>query len=187
MKRVDAIVAIGGGINCSGELSKTSASRVETAVDLFKQGLSDKLLFSGRWSHRLTQKPPFSEAEAMRRYATTRQISATAILLENKSQDTLSNAYFIKKDFVEYHKWNRIAVVTCPAHAARTQLVFSRIFGQSCDVVTYPTLEISSHEYRQREAVSLLAISDKLDQITPGNLQSVAQAFEYLAVIDQAA
>lgn len=187
MKRVDAIVAIGGGISTSGELSKTSVSRAHMAIDLFKQGLSDKLLFSGRWSHTVKDIPPFTEAEAMRRYALSRKIGESAILLEDRSQDTVSNAYCIKKNHIEINNWDRIAVVTCSAHAARTQLVFSHIFGQSCEVITYPTLEISSREFKLREALCVTAVTSQLDKTNPGDLQSLVQVFGYLSQIEQAA
>lgn len=83
-------VVFGAGVWPDGTLSPTLQDRVDTAVDLYRQGKVGRLLMSG--DHR---RPEYDEPSAMRRHAEAAGVPASAIALDPagfRTYDTCARA-----------------------------------------------------------------------------------------------
>lgn len=61
-----------------------------------------------------------------------------AILLEEESRDTIGNAYFVARRYLEPNDWRAIRIVTSDFHVPRTAWVFEKILGPDYDVSFSP-------------------------------------------------
>jgi vancomycin permeability regulator SanA len=80
--KADAAVVFGGRIHDDGTLSPALRDRVVTAVEMYKSGLVDTLVFSGG-----AGKNKIEQATAMREYAASHGVSSSAILVDNGGED----------------------------------------------------------------------------------------------------
>ena len=108
----DAIVAISGG---------DTKARTQEAIDLYKNGWSRKLIFSGA---ALDKSGP-SNAEVMRNQALTQGISARSIIIEQYSDTTEQNAAKTS-DIFDYKDIHSAIIVTSAYHMKRTMMEFAR-------------------------------------------------------------
>jgi SanA protein len=81
-------IVFGGGLNYNGTLTPEIASRVETAVDLYFDGKTEKLLMSG--DNRFVN---YNEPAAMREYAIQLGVPDTAITLDYAGRRTYDTCY----------------------------------------------------------------------------------------------
>jgi uncharacterized SAM-binding protein YcdF (DUF218 family) len=116
----DAIVVLGSGLN-----EKDWKSRVDKAIELFKEKKASHLVMSGK--HSFWHKKKQTEAEMMKKYAVSKGIPQGAILKEDKSMDTIGNAFFTRKRILEPNKWKNICVVTSSYHMQRAKFIFMQI------------------------------------------------------------
>lgn len=112
--KADAIVAISGG---------DTSARTHEAVRLYMQGWADNLVVSGA---ALDPRGP-SNAATMRREAIDAGVPASAILVDELSQDTNGNALGVAQ-LAKQHGLHTIIVVTSPYHQRRASIVFGRAF-----------------------------------------------------------
>ncbi len=126
----DAIIVLAGGMKASGELSDSSIRRVKKAISLFNLGLSKIVIMSGKQTLLRNDAPTLSEAEAMAAYAADAGIPASAILIEKKSSNTLSNLYFVNRDFLMPRNFQKIILVTSDYHLKRVKYITSKFLGK---------------------------------------------------------
>ena len=149
--RADAIVVLGRGVNADGTLPLAARARVERAVALFKAGIAPRLIASGRNSLMAEQLPPVTEAAAMGSFATALGVPAEAVFLEDQSRDTIGNAYFTARRYLEPNGWDAIRVVTSDYHVPRTSWIFQKIVGSAIDVSFSPaSSELFANSVAQR-------------------------------------
>ena len=132
--KLDAIVVLGKNIgvgwgpkeirDSKNSLSDHSIVSVCAAGILYKAGLTDKIIFAtGKTAG--TDVP--SEAEAMKRKlkALFPLIPNSAIILEERSKDTASNAKEVKK-IIDRNGLREIGLVTVGFHLERATILFGR-------------------------------------------------------------
>ncbi len=110
LTKADVIVAISGG--------DTQARTLE-AVDLYKQGLAPKILFSGAALDPLSP----SNALVMQKAALDAGVPEVDILIEEKSKNTAQNA-LRSQGILDSTKYKTIILVTSPYHQRRAYLEF---------------------------------------------------------------
>jgi hypothetical protein len=133
----DAIVVLGSTVNVDGSLPTHARQRAVRAAMLLAAGVAPRIIFSGRCN--LTAEPPaISEAAAMAAFAESLGAPREAILLEEESRDTIGNAYFVSRLFLEPNGWSSIRVVTSDFHVPRTTWVFQKVLGDAYDVSFSP-------------------------------------------------
>jgi uncharacterized SAM-binding protein YcdF (DUF218 family) len=137
--RADAIVVLGRGVDPDGALPALAKQRVVRAAELFAWGVAPRLIFSGRCSLMTETEPPRTEAAAMAEYAIGLGIPRRAVILEEESRDTIGNAYFVLRRFLEPNDWMSIRVVTSDFHIQRTAWVFQKVLGLGYDVAFSPS------------------------------------------------
>jgi hypothetical protein len=134
----DAIVVLGSTVNVDGSLALHAQQRAVRAASLHAAGVAPRVIFSGCCNLTATEAPPISEAAAMAAYAESLGTPRDAILLEEQSRDTIGNAYFVGRRFLEPNGWTSIRVVTSDFHVPRTTWVFQKILGPGYDVSFSP-------------------------------------------------
>jgi uncharacterized SAM-binding protein YcdF (DUF218 family) len=137
--RADAIVVLGRGVDPDGALPRLAKQRVERAAELFAWDVAPRLIFSGRCSLMTDVMPPRTEAAAMADYAIALGLPRRAILVEEESRDTIGNAYFVLRRFLEPNDWMSIRVVTSDFHIQRSAWVFQKVLGLGYDVSFSPS------------------------------------------------
>jgi len=116
------------------ELTRRVRHGVETALRASKRGESI-LLFSGG-------KTSVAESEAsimQREYELNYPDAAIPSILENRSLDTIGNAYFSAR-ILNRLGHSRIVVVTSPFHVPRSKYIFSFILGRRVESSTFGTV-----------------------------------------------
>ncbi|MEO7711923.1 MAG: YdcF family protein [Gemmatimonadaceae bacterium] len=137
--RADALVVLGRGVDPDGALPLLAKQRVERAAELFAWGVAPRMIFSGRCSLMTETVAARTEAAAMADYARSMGIPSRALLLEEESRDTIGNAYFVLRRFLEPNDWMSIRVVTSDFHIQRTAWVFQKVLGLGYDVAFSPS------------------------------------------------
>jgi uncharacterized SAM-binding protein YcdF (DUF218 family) len=132
--KTDAIVVLGRGVRADGTLGLIARARVDRALELFSVGVAPRIIFAGRSALMGLDSPPVSEADAMAQYATARGLKQEARFLEDESRDTIGNAYFTWKRWLEPNDWRSIRVVTTDYHIPRAAWIFRKVLGPRYDV-----------------------------------------------------
>jgi len=128
---IDAIIVLGGGIKENGVLSQATQNRVKRAVQIFKKTSPKGFIVSGRWSLLYKFIPKTTEAEAAKEFAIKLGITANLVFPETQSMETVGNAYFAKKLFLEPRHWKRLVIVTSDFHRKRTEYAFKKVLGST--------------------------------------------------------
>ena len=158
--RADAIVVLGRGVDPDGALPRLARRRVERAAELFGWEVAPRIIFSGRCSLMTEVMPPRTEAAAMADYAVSLGLPSRAILLEEESRDTIGNAYFVLRRYLEPNDWMSIRVVTSDFHIQRSAWVFQKVLGLGYDVSFSPApseLDHTTIAARSREESDIAA------------------------------
>ncbi len=134
-RKADCIVVFGGGVGESGKAGQGYEERVGYAVELYKKGYADRLIFSSGYMY------VFKETLVMKGLAISLGVPERAVILEDAARNTYENVAFTKK-ILDREKWKKILLVSSPYHMRRVSLVFDKI---AKDVqVTYTPLPQSS-------------------------------------------
>ncbi|MDO8748003.1 MAG: ElyC/SanA/YdcF family protein, partial [Candidatus Omnitrophota bacterium] len=133
--KADCIVVLAGGVGESGKAGQGYEERVQYAVELFKKGYADYIIFSSGY------KFIFEEAMIMKSLAIALGIPESAIIIEDKAANTYQNVKFVK-DILYQNKWGRVLLISSPYHMRRVSMVFSRIAPEMMVIYTpIPTSE----------------------------------------------
>ena len=117
MSRADAIVVLGCRMPRDGRPGGALERRVAHAAELWRRGEAPLLLLSGGGGHQR------SEADAMRELALAEGVPASALLLEDRSRDTIENAVFSAAVLRE-KSLRRVIVVSEAYHLLRARILF---------------------------------------------------------------
>jgi uncharacterized SAM-binding protein YcdF (DUF218 family) len=177
--RADALVVLGRGVDSDGALPTLAKQRVERAAELFAWGVAPRMIFSGRCSLMTDVAPPRTEAAAMAEYAVSLGLPRRALILEEESRDTIGNAYFVLRRFLEPNDWMSIRVVTSDFHIQRTAWVFQKVLGLGYDVAFSPSpseLDHATIAARAREESDISTfLMDWLGDIRDGDPVGLAR------------
>ncbi len=121
---VDAIVAISGG---------DTAARTNQAIQLYKNGWSKLLVFSGA----AADKSGPSNAEAMKHQAIDAGIAPDVILIDETSETTKQNAANTTNLF-QKRGIQSVILVTSAYHQRRAGLEFGQRAGASIKIINHP-------------------------------------------------
>src|SRR5687768_11482658 len=131
-KAADAIVVFGARAYADGTPSDALADRVRTACQLFKNGLAEKIVFSGGPGDGATD-----EAEAMRRMAVELGVPEERIVLDPKGFNTAATVENTVR-WLREAGVNRILAVSHFYHLPRVKMAYERA---GVDVATVPAQE----------------------------------------------
>lgn len=179
LARADALVVLGRGVDADGTLPRLAMQRVARAAELYAWEVAPRIIFSGRCSLMTDAIPVRTEAAAMADYALSLGLPRRALILEDESRDTIGNAYFVMRRFLEPNDWMSIRVVTSDFHIQRSAWVFQKVLGLGYDVAFSPApseLDHSSIAARAREESDLSAfLMEWLGPIPDGDPMALAR------------
>lgn len=183
MKGIDAIIVLGGGISSDGQLPLQSKARVDLAVKLAKP-YGTPIIFSGRWSLLLSYTPARSEAKAMIEYARPKVQRTCPLYMEDASLDTIGNAYFSARHYLERESWKRLVVITSDLQVERAIFVWKKVLGPGYHVnVTVAPSGLNKQELSQKAAVEKKLLDftkDLLGSVRDGDLEGVHAVMQTL-------
>jgi uncharacterized SAM-binding protein YcdF (DUF218 family) len=173
--KIDLIICLGKQLLPDGNLDWVLQSRVEKAVEVFKQNPDAKLLLSGGQSHLIQNKVKASEAQTMLDYIKENySLDFKNILIEEEGNSTIDQLCRIKTQILIPNNYKTIALVTYEIHMLRASTTLKSILGPAYEVLTYPSIVKISGVYRQamidQEEVTLeLTKKTRINVITPGD------------------
>ncbi len=127
LAKSDAIVAISGG---------DTSARMQEAVQLYKDGWSSHIIFSGAAAD--LNGP--SNARAMADSADAEGVPSSAIQLDEVSLNTEQNASDVAK-LIHQDGYHQIILVTSPYHQRRASIVFNRAVGSDVKVLNHSSID----------------------------------------------
>ena len=168
-KKADAIVVFAGGVGESGKPGQGYEERVKHAVELFKQGYAEYLIFSSGYIYTL------KEPEVMKAVATSMGVPEQAIILEEKAKNTLENVLYTS-DILEKRQWKSILLISSPYHMRRAFMVWKK--NAPGITVTYTPVEDSlfySHPHKDKNGKIIMR------RISTDQIKAILH--EYLGIV----
>jgi hypothetical protein len=92
------------------------------------------MIFAGRSALMDDDSLSVTEADAMAAYARAAGAPANALFVEDESRDTIGNAWFTRRRWLEPNDWRAIRVVTTDYHIPRAAWIFRKVLGHDYDV-----------------------------------------------------
>ncbi len=183
MKKADVIVVLGRGILPDGTLPPDPRKRIEKAVALYQKDLAPFIIMSGKWYFRAGRTFSDTESRAMRDYAVLLGIPKDKIICEEKSMDTIGNAYFVKTLILEPRNWTKVVVVSSEDHMARTQYVFNKVLGTNYHI-QYVASELvltgkTKTEMLEKERLALIGARRIFENTADGDTGGVKRVLDY--------
>ncbi|MFC1667389.1 ElyC/SanA/YdcF family protein [Candidatus Omnitrophota bacterium] len=158
-EHVDTIVVFGGGVGETGSPGKSTIERARYAVELYKKGYADKIIFSSGYTYK------YNDAKNMRLFALSMNVRDKNIILEQRANSAYENVLF-SKEILDKFEWESILVVSSPYNMRRVELVFKK-HGSDIKVIHTP---VRGSEFYER-----------MDGITLAQLRAIAH--EYLGIV----
>ncbi|MEM5772772.1 MAG: YdcF family protein [Candidatus Aenigmatarchaeota archaeon] len=142
---------IHGALVVNGELGIHTKNRVEKAIELFENGEVDCLIPTGKF-----------EARPMAKFLIEEGIPRSAILIEDKSRNTIENLYFSRERFLKRLYCEEVKCVTNCFHRPRVEYDAKIILkGYKVDVVSSIDERIESEIERDIKLERIKMIKDK--------------------------
>jgi len=180
MKKFDAILVLGRGTRRTGALPSSMRASVDKVVELYKNGLSDHVIFCGKWSYQIDYIPEKTEAKLMADYAESIGLPKEAILMEDESEATVLNICYAKQKYLALNNWTNILVISIYPLEDRMAYNFRMVLGPD---YSFEFEEIDFRFPPEKEAELITSEQNKLkndvpkffERITPGDDKKIAQ------------
>ncbi len=121
-RKSDCIVVFSGGVGESGKSGQGYEERVQYAVELYKEGYAENIVFSSGYTY------VFQESSIMKALAISLGVPNDVIFLDDRARNTYQNVKFTN-EILEKYGWKSILLVSSPYHMLRSQLVFNKNAG----------------------------------------------------------
>lgn len=117
-QKAEAIVVLGASVEPDGTPSEPLRERIRHALNLYKKGMANRVIFTGG----VGRNPP-AESEASAAFAMRQGLPKGAVLTEKASHSTRENARYAAAICRDHH-WKRVIVVSDPYHLWRARRDF---------------------------------------------------------------
>lgn len=135
----DCILVLGAGVREDGSPSLMLSDRLDTAVELYRRGVSDRILMSGDHG-----REDYDEVNVMKRIAVEAGIPSEAVFMDHAGFNTYDSLYRAKEIF-QAHK---VVIVTQEYHLYRA-LYLARALGLDAVGVAAPGENYPGQTYRE--------------------------------------
>jgi uncharacterized SAM-binding protein YcdF (DUF218 family) len=175
VSQYDLIVVPGMKFATNWQLQKDLKKRLHYAAELHAQNPGSRILVCGKWSiwyDWLSITPPVTEAQAMKRYLVESGVRSRDILIENRSKDTVGNAYYTKRILSKRPEIKNLTVLCAEQHLERVKFLFDTFFGDQY-YICYETLEAPNFDLdvTGKEQACFEEQKDLLRHVRPGHEQ----------------
>lgn len=163
LRKADAIIVLAG---TRGNINFLNG-KIRTANRLYQKGWAPRIIFTGKFSAKVTDTPTLFPFEELRRAAAQGRIQEKDVAAAAKTWDTCLGAAYMRDQAVqmgvppqaifvepealhtrenaehvlcilEKHDMHRVILVTSPFHQLRTYLTFAKVFQPHCiDIINY--------------------------------------------------
>ncbi|TGL02598.1 YdcF family protein [Leptospira bouyouniensis] len=114
------------------------------AIDLYKKGFANYILFSGGLNFFTKHIFPKSEAESFAELALSQNIPQEKIIIENESSNTGENIQFTKQLLNSLNlKFNKIIAIQKPSMTLRIKLALDKQWNEGFFYISSPSYSIS--------------------------------------------
>ena len=141
----DCIIVLGAGVRSDGSPSPMLQDRLITGIELYEEGVSDRILMSGDHT-----KKGYDEVNIMKSYAIDRGIPSEHIFMDHAGISTYDSIYRAKEIF----QADKIVIVTQEYHIYRALHIAEKLgveaYGVPADVRVYAGQEL--RELREKAA-----------------------------------
>lgn len=131
-EKADAILVLGAQVKADGRLSKMLKERVDTGIQLYKDGAADKIIMSGDHGSK-----DYDEVNAMKSYAIEQGVPSEDIFMDHAGFSTYDSMYRARDIF----QAENIIVVTQKYHLYRAvydaEALGLQAKGVVCDTAVY--------------------------------------------------
>lgn len=148
-KRYDAVIVLGYKQKNNWDLPLHLKKRLKKVALLYKEGLTGKIIVCGKWSLVFEEggaKPEVTESEIMKKFLLNEGIPDRDIIKEEKSKDTIGNAYFVKRGIIVPNSYKRILIACADFHLDRVKFIFNKVFGKGYDLEFLSTETIEGRD-----------------------------------------
>lgn len=172
----DSIIVASHEVTIDGKLSEESKLRVEKAVELFRQGVSNFIIMNGGPDRTKEFTDPLV-CDVMKDHALGLGVSDKNILTQNFSYETVGEAYFVKELILAPKDWKNNIIVTSDYHIPRSEIIYRRILGPKYTtefvgvILDSVDQKILDHELESLEIFML-----RFGDIAPGDSPAIEEA-----------
>lgn len=132
LENVDCIIVLGCQVREDGSLSDMLHDRLWRSVQLYKAGVSDRLLMSGDHG-----QEDYNEVGAMKQYAVDRGVPSEAVFMDHAGFSTYETMYRAKEVFTA----RKVLIVTQEYHLYRALYIADQLgleaYGVASDLQSY--------------------------------------------------
>ena len=173
-KANSAVLCLSHELNTSNQLSTDSIIRLEKSFELFNSHSCKNFITTG-WKYKKELTIPLSKI--MAEYALNNfSIHEAAIHEEPLAKDTIGEAYFVKRNFLQSNSdIKKLIVVTSDWHLKRAKEIFEFIFGENEDPKLY-FYEVSGDDacrIKESSNSSILQFREMTKLCKKGNLDDI--------------
>lgn len=118
VKKVDCILVLGAGLTAEGKPSLVLRDRLDKGIELYKKGVSNRLLMSGDHG-----RDGYDEVRAMKQYAVDAGVNPDDIFMDHAGFSTYESIYRARDIF----QVKRLAIVTQPYHEYRAVYIAMKL------------------------------------------------------------
>lgn len=155
LRRVDAIVILGGGVLNAETPSPTTALRLLHGLRLFKKGYGRVIILTGG----NPAEPKMPESEVMARVATDLGVPASSLVIEREASNTAAQAAGVAK-LAKRQNLGSILLVTSSAHSYRAAWAFRKTGLEVVSSPATPPADLVGPRPSVRPHVVLVRIGD---------------------------
>jgi len=169
MTRIDAVVALSGEFSPAGEMGPNTKARMDTAIELIDEGVSDNLIVTG--DHSFAEPRPISPlSHLMAAYAVDEGVDR--VFVEDRALETVGNALFTQ-ELAEAYNWRNLIVVTNKFHLPRSLRIFNHVMGEGYDIHGCPAPDKSFPHQRLHETAADILTRLILARTEPGDVDAI--------------
>ncbi len=136
LSAIDCIIVLGAKVKSNGAPSDMLRDRLDTAIALYKAGVSPKLLMSGDHG-----SVGYNEVGIMKKYALDAGVPESDIFMDHAGFSTYETMYRAREVFLSESRFKRVLIVTQEYHLYRALYIANYLgldaYGVAADLHTY--------------------------------------------------
>ncbi len=166
----DLVVVLGNLMSSKGEINKETALRADAAFHIYINSQAQNIITCG-WAYRKDTR--ISIADATRQYLVSKfDVYGELIYAQDKSRDTVGDAYFTRVLYADTMACKSIIVVTSTYNMNRAREIFNFIFYGSAEVHVVGVGPLKP-EKLDLEKNSLNVFKKMFFGVKPGNIKEI--------------
>ncbi|MCH9845587.1 MAG: YdcF family protein [Alphaproteobacteria bacterium] len=177
----DIAIVLGHEIDAHAVPDAQTRARLDKVAQLYANGLVTRIMVMG-WAYR--DDTSISLAQGMKNHLmTSHHLPDSSIIANEKSRDTVGDAFFSRQIYDKMQCQNQtLVVITSDYHVARAEIIFKFIYGDGYRIDVIGTIadaegaQQADRRLQEAEQASLAAFYKTFKLAQKGDLQSISDA-----------